>query len=199
MRIRIALVLACVAALAVAAVAYAAPAPFKVTGGGQALVSADSNSVRGPGDTITFQAFIANNGLDEDATGHVNVIDRVEGATTKKGQGVHWRGEVDCAFLATDPVTGGGYAELYGSATNKQGNTTDFLLRIIDNGQGADNTDEIEFDTTPPEDCGENDDEEDPAFYLARGNAKIHKQNSGASQSSAKSTSTRSLSLTSLR
>ena len=200
MKIRITVALASIIALALAAVAFAAPTPFKVTGGGQILAQADSSGVKGPGDTISFQAFINNQGLDENATGQINVIDRDSSATTKRGKGIHYRGDVDCTFLASDPVTGGGYVELYGTATTKAGTSVPFLVRIQDNGQGADNTDAIEFDTTGDEMCGDNEEQEEPALFLARGNAKIHKQNpstTSSSQSASTSKST-SLSLTSL-
>lgn len=184
--------LAAVGVLGMTTTAYAAPSEFKVTGGGQTLASADSSGVKGPGDTTTFQAFINNTGLDEAATGHVNVIDRTDGGG---GKGVHYKGSVNCTFLVTDGL-GGGYAELYGEATTKAGTVVDFVLRIRDNGQGdAAEPDMVEFDTTDPEQCGENDDEEEPGFFLARGNAKIHKANPSQSGGSKASTSTSSRSL----
>ena len=186
MKIRITLALVAALSLALAAVAFAAPAEYKVTGGGQTLASADSSGVNGPGDTVTFQAFAATDGLDDAADGHVNVIDRTEGAG---GKGIHYKGTVDCTFIVTDG-TGGGYAELYGTAETKTGTVVDFVLRIRDNGQGAaDEADMVEFDTTDPEACGENDDEEEPGFFLARGNAKIHKASPSKSGGAAKSTS----------
>jgi hypothetical protein len=195
MKIRIALAAAAALSLAIAAVAFAAPSEFKVTGGGQILASADSSGVKGPGDTISFQAFASQDGLDDTADGAINVIDRTPGAG---GKGVHYKGTVDCTFIVTDG-TGGGYAELYGSATTKSGTETDFVVRIRDNGQGAaDETDAIEFDTSGDETCGENEDEEEPGFFLARGNAKIHK--ASASQSGgAKSTKSSSSLLGALR
>ena len=192
MKVRFALAVAAALSLAVAAVAFAAPSEFKVTGGGQILASADSSGVKGPGDTITFQAFASQDGLDDTADGAINVIDRTPGAG---GKGIHYKGTVDCTFLVTDGL-GGGYAELYGTATTKSGTETDFLVRIRDNGQGGDNTDAIEFDTSGDETCGENEDEEEPGFFLARGNAKIHKASpsqSGANKSAASSTALRSV------
>ena len=187
LRIRLTVVLGAVAALVFAVAAVAAPSQYKVTGGGQTLTTMTSNGVKGPGDTVTFQAFIPNTGESQDTTGHVNVIDRTEGGG---GKGVHYKGTVTCSFLVTDGL-GGGYAELYGTAETKAGTVTDFVLRIRDNGQGDQaDPDQVEFDTTPPEECGENEDEEEPGFFLARGNAKIHKaspSNSGAK--SAKGTS----------
>lgn len=195
MRIRSGIVLGALAALTVAVSADAAPSPYKVTGGGQALTTADSSGVQGPGDTITFQAFIPATGVSEGSTGKVNIIDRTEGGS---GQGDHFRGAVECTFLETDGL-GGGYAELYGSGI-KDDVARDFVVRIRDNGQGdAAEPDQIEFDLTvnePPCEDSREDEEDVPEFFLARGNAKIHKENSGASKSSSassKSTSTRSL------
>ena len=192
MKVRSGVLLGAIAALGLATLADAAPAPFQVTGGGQALTTADSNGVQGPGDTITFQAFIPERGVSEDSTGKVNIIDRVEG---EGGQGDHFRGVVECTFLETDGL-GGGYVELYGSGI-KDDVSRDFVVRIRDNGQGAAaEADQIEFDLSVQEPTCEDsrEDENDfPEFYLARGNAKIHKENSGASKSSSarsKSTST---------
>ena len=205
MKLRIVIALSAVVSLALAAVAFAAPSPYKVTGGGQILASADSSGVKGPGDTISFQANIAAQGLNntpETVSGAVNVIDRNPSATTKKGQGTHYKGTVNCAFLASDSTLGGGYVELYGNARNtKTDASVPFQLRIQDNGQGADNTDAIEFTTNPDETCGENQEQEPPTLFLARGNAKIHKQNpstTSSSSASAKGTKTSSTSLTSL-
>jgi hypothetical protein len=188
LKIRISLALVAALSLAIAAVAYAAPSEYKITGGGQTLLTATSSETQGPGDTVTFQAFIPTTGLNETSTGHVNVIDRAEGGG---GKGVHYKGDVTCSFLVTDGL-GGGYAELYGTATTKAGTPVDFVLRIRDNGQGdAAEPDMVEFDTTDPEQCGENDEEEEPGFFLARGNAKIHKASpsNGGGGKSAKSTS----------
>jgi hypothetical protein len=190
MKVRIGVLVGAITALGLSTVADAAPSPFKVTGGGQALTTADSSGVQGPGDTITFQAFIPATGVSEDSTGKVNIIDRTEGGS---GQGDHFRGVVECTFLETDPATGMGYAELYGSGI-KDDVSRDFVVRIQDNGQGAAaEADMIEFDLSVQEPTCEDsrEDENDvPEFYLARGNAKIHKENTGASKSSSKSKST---------
>ena len=192
MKVRSGVLLGAIAALGLATVADAAPSPYKVTGGGQALASADSSGVKGPGDTITFQAFIPATGVSQDSTGRVNIIDRTEG---EGGKGDHFRGTVDCTFLETDGL-GGGYVELYGTGI-KDDAARDFVVRIRDNGQGdAAEPDQIEFDLTvnePPCEDSREDEEDVPEFFLARGNAKIHKENSGASKSSSaksKSTST---------
>ena len=198
MKVRLGVLVGAIAALGLSSVADAAPSPFKVTGGGQALTTADSNGVKGPGDTITFQAFIPTTGMSEDSTGKVNIIDRVEG---EGGQGDHFKGVVECTFLETDGM-GGGYVELYGSGI-KDDVSRDFVVRIRDNGQGAAaEADQIEFDTSVQEPTCEDsrEDENDvPEFFLARGNAKIHKENSGASKSSAKSKSASTSNATSTR
>ncbi len=201
MRIRIALAFAAALSLALAAVAVAAQTEYKVTGGGQTFASSnvDENgkpTVKGPGDTITFQAFIEEaNNFESPATGQVNIIDRVDGATTAKGQGIHIKGEVECAYIAPESEDGRGYAELYGTARLEDGTVEDFVVRIQDNGQGnAADSDLVEFDYTDADQCGENEDEEEIEFTLARGNAKIHKANpSQSGAKSAKSTSLRSV------
>ena len=173
-----------VALASTAGVATGAPTPYKVTGGGQTLLTATSSETQGPGDTVTFQAFInETNTADDTATGHVNIIDREDSGKT------HLKGAVNCAFLVTDGL-GGGYAELYGTAQNKAGDDVPFQIRIRDNGQGGDSTDMVEVDTSSPDACNDNTEEEEPEFYLARGNAKIHKQNPSTSKSKAKRAAT---------
>jgi hypothetical protein len=182
-------------ALTASAVAIAAPgqATYKVTGGGQTFASSsvDENgkpTVKGPGDTITFQAFIESSGAGSPATGQVNIIDRTEGAG---GKGSHFRGTVTCAFvMPTSDAEGMGYAELHGTGTTKNGTETPFVVRIQDNGQGAAaDADMVEFDYTDdnPE-CDEDANDEEFEFTLARGNAKIHKA-SPSQSSKAKSVS----------
>jgi hypothetical protein len=196
MKVRIGVLVGAIAALGVATAADAAPSPYKVTGGGQTFLTADAqDGVKGPGDTITFQAFIPTSGEQTPATGQVNIIDR--GGEVKE----HFRGTVQCAFLETDG-TGGGYAELHGVGRKGDDEGRTFVVRIRDNGQGAAAEDDLvdfELDTTTQ--C-EDAEEQDPSMTLARGNAKIHKENSGASKSSSaksksSSTTTQSNALTS--
>lgn len=201
---RLVLGLTAVLSLALAAVAFGAQAEYKVTGGGQTFattaVGPDGKpTAKGPGDTITFNAFIQDDGDPESpATGSVNIIDRTAGAG---GKGVHVKGVVQCAFVVPDSTDGRGYAELYGTATLKDGTMSDFVVRIQDNGQGsAAQNDLVEFDYETAETCGDNDDEETIETTLARGNAKIHKQNpSQSSAATSRSTSTRTTSILSLR
>lgn len=200
MKVRIGVLLSAIAALGLSTVADAAPTTYKVTGGGQTFVDYDpEEGVQGPGNTITFQAFIDGQGAQNDSSGQVNIIDRRQ---SENGKGDHFRGVVTCTFLASDPA-GGGYVELIGHGI-KNDAERDFVVRIQDNGQGAaaDN-DLVEFDLAVEDpECEEqrDDDDDSPDFTLARGNAKIHKQNAGASKSSSaqsKSTTTSSRSLTS--
>lgn len=190
MRTRIALAVAAALSLAIAAVAVAAQTEYKVTGGGQTFASnqVDENgkpTVKGPGDTITFQAFIEDAEGGSPATGQVNIIDREPGAG---GKGVHFKGTVNCAFIAPESTDGRGYAELHGIG-REQGSDTDtpFTVRIQDNGQGnSAETDLVEFDYVDSDpQCEDEPSDEAFEFTLARGNAKIHKNN--PSQSGAKS------------
>ena len=195
MKIRITLALVAALSLALAAVAFAAPTEYKVTGGGQTFASSnvDENgkpTVKGPGDTITFQAFIEDAEMGSPATGQVNIIDRTEGAG---GKGVHFKGRVTCAFIAPESEDGRGYAELHGVGTRKDGTTSPFVVRIQDNGQGnSADSDLVEFDYTDSDpNCEDEPSDEEFEFTLARGNAKIHKaspSNSGGGKS-AKTTS----------
>lgn len=206
MRIRIALGLAAIAALALAAVAFAAPSQYKVTGGGQVFASSaigedGKPTVKGPGDTITFNAFINDadgDGVDSDATGKVNIIDREQDGSGQalSGKGLHYTGTVDCVFI--DPTAH--YAELYGTARKNSGATTPFIVRIQDNGQGAAaENDLVEFNyTDEPPTCDDEPEDSEFGFGLARGNAKIHKEStSQSSAAKSKSTSTSTSSLTS--
>ncbi len=200
MKIRITLTVAAVLSLALAAIAVAAQTEYKVTGGGQTFASSsvDENgkpTVKGPGDTITFQAFIEHAATDEGgspATGQVNIIDRTPGTG---GKGNHFRGVVHCAYVLPESADGRGYAELHGEGRQKDGDLTAFVVRIQDNGQGSNaETDLVEFDYTDanPE-CDEEPSNEEFEFTLARGNAKIHKANPSQSSRSAKTTSGSSL------
>src|SRR3712207_3287933 len=140
MKIRIVGALSAILALALSAVAFGAQTEYKVTGGGQTFASSDVDdsgkpTVKGPGDTITFQAFIEESsdadGPGSPATGQVNIIDRDPDATTAKGKGVHFKGNVVCAFVMPDSQDGRGYAELHGVG-REQGSTTNtpFTVRI---------------------------------------------------------------------
>lgn len=194
MKTRIAVGLGAVLALALAVTAWAAPAAYKVTGGGQVIASADSSSVKGPGDTITFQAFSQSTDANAPATGQVNIVDR---AGTGTG-GVHFKGTVECATISPAGADGGGYAELKGTGQTKDGTTSRFIVRIMDNGQGsAADADMVEFDRNTDLTCSDDPQSSDVATYLGRGNAKIHKQNPSTTKSKSSGSTASSTSSTS--
>lgn len=157
------LVCGAVLALAVAGVssAQAAPAEFKVTGGGQTLVANQS-----AGNTLAFNA----RGNEVDAQGQLQYVDRTAG--TGQAQVVR-HGIVDCVFVRsfTDrggQATVGGYFR----DTNER-----FTLDVIDNGEGNGNNDIIEFRDEATMDCSEERDDDDAlTVELARGNVQVHKE-----------------------
>jgi len=150
--------LAIVSALAGTA-AHAGADVDRATGGGQILLS---TSGHGPGDTIAFTA----QGTADDATGKVNVIDRVQDST---GQGVHFRGDVECV------IADGNTAKIAGHGVNDDGTTTGFTLVVVDNGEGAaaDN-DTIAIQYTNDPTCDREDGDDDSETDLARGNAQVY-------------------------
>lgn len=152
-----------VAAVAVlASPALAGSSVDRATGGGQILVASDG---RGPGDTITFQA----RGTEAAATGSVNVIDRVQGATAARGQGYHFKGTVQCLRVE------GNTAQLSGVGTAADGTDTAFIVVVVDNGQGAAaENDTINLLYTDDPSCNEDDGDNDGAVELARGNAQVY-------------------------
>lgn len=213
MKVRFALAVAGAAALTVPMAATGAPgqAPFKVTGGGQVFASTalgedGKPTTGGPGDTIAFQGFIeGDQETNSPASGQINVIDRNPGAG---GKGEHFKGIVQCGFvMVADARKGGGYAELRGVSRSDPDRF--FVVRIMDDGQGRDALDQVEFDLAVEDDpntdqderttCGNEDDEFESA--LARGNAKIHKPKSsgGSSKSGQRASWTKQLTLAGLR
>lgn len=125
----------------------------RATGGGQVLVGSG-----GAGDTIAFTA----QGTPTDAKGQVQVVDRTGG--TGVGQ-TKFHGVVLCLNVE------GNMAKLAGT-TNDNGT---FTLFVVDNGEGgnADN-DLITLDRQSDPTCEFNDDDEDNAVELARGNAQVY-------------------------
>jgi hypothetical protein len=127
----------------------------RVTGGGQTLVGS-----KGAGNTIAFTA----QGTQEAATGQVQVVDRSAG--TGQNQ-TRFHGVVDC--LAVD----GNRAEIIG---HKRDDPSDlFSIYVMDNGEGAaaDN-DLVLLNEDPDGSCGIDDDDDDGAVDLARGNAQVY-------------------------
>lgn len=149
---------------AVGGTASAGSAVDRATGGGQILVD---SSGHGPGDTITFQA--RNTGDGDTATGSVNVIDRVQGATTGRGQGYHFKGTVICMQVS------GKVAKLAGTGTKADGSSTAFTLLVEDNGEGAAaDSDMIALNYVSSPDCDRQDGDDDGNTDLARGNAQVY-------------------------
>lgn len=156
MRIRNLLIAVAVLALAVPGIASARSATDRATGGGQILVSNQS-----AGSTIAFTA----QGTPEAAKGQVQVVDRSAG--TGQSQ-VKFHGIVECILVE------GNMAEIAGSERD----TGDpFTLRVVDNGEGAnDGNDMIFFDDVEDDArCETDDDDDDDAqVALARGNAQVY-------------------------
>jgi len=154
------------AALAISSGTAVAGNGDKVTGGGQILVGSNA------GTTIAFTA----QGTTDEAKGQVQFIDRSAG----KGQDqVKYHGVVDCVETGTvdDSEGSPGFGVVSG---HKRGDETNrFLLRVIDNGQGAAAEDDmIQFDQNISEDadtCKDDSKEDDTELQadLGRGNAKV--------------------------
>ena len=143
-----------VVALSVTAASAGSPND-RVTGGGQTLVGTS-----GAGNTIAFTAQSTSDG----AKGQVQVVDRSAG--TGQSQ-TRFHGIVDC--LAVD----GNRAEIIG---HKRDDASDlFSVYVMDNGEGAaaDN-DVVLLNEDTDGQCGIDDDDDDGAVDLARGNAQVY-------------------------
>jgi hypothetical protein len=175
LKFKMTLAIAGLAALAIGSGTASAGNGDKVTGGGQILVGDNA------GTTIAFTA----QGTTSDAKGQLTVIDRgTFSETAGKGQAQEkFKGIVDCVETGQvdpeDPESAG-FAVVSGYERTDTENR--FLLRVIDNGQGAaaDN-DMIDFeqgvtdegDTCKPDENGDKDDDTELGFELGRGNAKV--------------------------
>ena len=157
MKLKIALVVASIAALAVPFVASAGSPTDRATGGGQVLLG-----TQGAGNTIAFTA----QGTPTDAKGQVQVIDRSVG--TGQDQ-VKFHGLVECLFVD------GTMAEIAGV---ERDSGAAFTLRVVDNGEGANASDNdmIFFDDVADDmRCAADDnDDDDVQMALARGNAQVY-------------------------
>lgn len=178
------LISASVLALAVAGLQPAtAQSGFKVTGGGQAFVDADAAQGGGPGDTYGFNAQdLDGDPMTDAAKGNFNSIQRDAAATTKRGQGEHIRGDVNCLVALSGGEDG---AARFGGIVRGEEEATDpllFAVDVTDNGEGNGSDDMIVFRTfrqSELEDGDENacdmEPEDEPGeFALARGNVQIH-------------------------
>ena len=143
--------------LAFPLVAEAGSPTDRATGGGQVLFSTDG----GAGNTIAFNA---HGGADP--KGQLQRIDRSAG--TGQAQ-VRFHGVVDC-YRQVNPTTAefGGY---------NRDNTADRWTAVVtDNGEGAKatNSDMIMFEDTATDACQEDDNDDDNAVALARGNVQVY-------------------------
>ncbi len=148
----------------------------KATGGGKVLFSDDDVKAS----TIAFTA----QGTTDAAKGLVQFVDRSEG--TGKDQ-VKYHGVVDCIEAVGNLAVIGGF-ERGGDPEN---DADRFVLRVQDNGEPNQGQDLIQFDdqTSAADTCGDDDDDTDPEFALARGNAQVR---DGDSSNPAKSGNTMS-------
>jgi hypothetical protein len=157
MRTRYGLIGAVIASLMVAGVvsATSAPAP-KVTGGGQTL-----NGTEGAGDTIAFVAQDTDGEEGDAARGQVQYIDREDGTQDVR------HGLVTC--LVYESSTTARFAgDWVGAGT--------FEIAVTDNGEGANDDDDLigVFPEAEPDCANDDGDDDDPTTALARGNVQVH-------------------------
>ena len=139
-------------AAAIASVAAVANTGDKAVGGGQTMVGE-----RGAGDTIAFSALENGKGI----VGQVQYVDREGG--TGKGQTV-LHGTVDCLEVAENVA-------VFAGTWNSGG---DFEVYVEDNGEPNQGNDMIFVNQEAAEpDCQEDDNYEDDATSLSRGNAQV--------------------------
>ena len=155
----------------------------KATGGGQVLFS-DDDVKRS---TIAFTAQQTADGVK----GQVQFIDRSAGAGKAQEK---YHGRVTCIEVENNA------ADITGIATSK-GDTTDFYLRVVDNGEGAAaQNDLIEFDSTNVGQCANDDDDDDrPEIALAKGNAQVRDGDSSNPSSKKSMSFTKALKLAGLK
>lgn len=166
-KLRMTLAIVGTAAFALAGTSANAGSGDKATGGGQTLVA---SSGTGPGSTIAFTAQQGTGG-ETSAKGQVQWIKRTNAATTAKGKAEEkYHGVVDCLEVYGNFATIGGYKK-GGAPTADR-----FVLRVVDNGEGATGTgDTIQFSRQNDEvACGDGGDAEpQPEWSLSRGNAQV--------------------------
>jgi hypothetical protein len=160
---RYGLIAATVVALLVAGAlaAVSAPAP-KVTGGGQTL-----NGTTGAGDTIAFVAQGFPTADDADAArGQVQYIDRDPDTGTQ----IVRHGTVTCLVIESPNSArfGGVWEERDGGGT--------FEIAVVDNGEGAEDDDDLigVFPMAEPDCVNDDGDDDDATTALARGNVQVH-------------------------
>ena len=159
MKFRLSLIgLATASLLAIPLAAEAGSGTDRATGGGQILVS----TTGGAGDTI---AFTAHGGADP--KGQLQRIDRT-GDGTGRG-GVRFHGVVDCyRQISANSAEFGGY--------NRDDTADRWTAVVTDNGEGVNATgaDMILFEDTAMDACEQDDNDDDNAVDLARGNVQVY-------------------------
>jgi hypothetical protein len=176
MKKKFALAFVLTSALAIPAGSAIAGNGDKATGGGQVLFSDDDVKAS----TIAFTA----QGTVDSAKGQVQFIDRSAGTGQNQTK---YHGVVDCIEVTGNMAIIGGF-ERGGDPEN---DADRFVLRVQDNGEPNQGQDLIQFDdqTSAADTCGDDDDDTDPEFALARGNAQVR---DGDSSNPAKSGNTMS-------
>lgn len=155
MKLKLMLAMAGLAVFALNSAVATAGNGDKVTGGGQVIFS--EGDVKAS--TIAFTA----QGTTETAKGQIQFIDRSAGAGRDQDK---YHGVVDCLEVTGNYGVVGGY---------KRGNTDNrFVLRVVDNGEPNQGADMIQFDNeTEDNACGDDNEDDQPEFSLAHGNAKV--------------------------
>ena len=191
MRIRNFLIAVAVLSMAIPGLANA-QSGFKVTGGGQTFAeiegedgegTGEAAKVRGPGDTVGFNAQdLDGDPMTDAAKGQFNTIQRDAEATVGRGKGEHIRGEVNCLI----PLSGGeDGAARFGGVVRGQESASDpllFAVDVTDNGEGnAADDDAIVFRTFRQSELDDNEnacdsepEDEQDEVILARGNVQVH-------------------------
>lgn len=147
--------LAVISALAfIAPMAIAGSSVDRVTGGGQTLVD-----TQGAGNTIAFVI----RGSGDDVRGQFQYVDRSGG----KGQAQDsWHGSPLCLEVAGNSAK---------AVIQRDDTGQEFELLLQDNGEGANDDDDIAA-LTMDEDpmCGDDDNDDDAQTALARGNLQVY-------------------------
>jgi hypothetical protein len=184
MKLRLGLLVTVAAVVAIPASPAAAGNGDKVSGGGTVWFS-DDDVKRS---TIAFTA----QGTTSAAKGQVQFIDRSAGAGRNQ---VKYHGIVDCLEVTGNYAVAGGYRKGTSPSTDR------FVLRVVDNGEPNRGIDMIEFDDeTEDNACGDDEEDSDPEFALATGNAQVRDGDSSNPQTQSSTMSfTSALKLAGLR
>jgi hypothetical protein len=163
LRLKLAIAVAAIGALAVPLIATAGSPTDRATGGGQILIDQKPGNGVGAGDTIAFSAQQVSGTV---ARGQVQFVDRTGGIGKDQ---VKEHGEVFCMAMMGANVAEIGY--------DPRGDADDVdQLYVIDNGApGQGGTDMIFVDDNPETPCDFQDDSDDDGeVALARGNVTLY-------------------------